>query len=70
MSAKALARRFGGLTELASADRDEYFNGDINRIEGVSRAAGESALAFFARSENRTLVADLVAAGVKPPVER
>lgn len=67
VSAKALAKQFGGLAEFGRAGREVYFSGGGRcRIPGVSTAAAESALAFFAQPENQELLEALVAAGVTP----
>ncbi len=65
-SAKALARRFGGLTEFAAAERVDYFAEDRCSIGGVSAGAAEAALAFFAQPQNRALITALIGAGVAP----
>lgn len=57
ITAKGLATRFGGLTALAQGSRSELI-----LASGVVTA--ESVLTFFARSENRAIVAALLDAGM------
>ncbi len=66
-AAKDLARRFGGLEELASA-RFEDFIGDkkTSRIEGIGETMALAIVAHFNDPRQRALVSDLLARGVRP----
>lgn len=66
ITAKALAARFASLSALAQCSRAELTPGDEGGGSSISAATAESVLAFFARSENRELVAALSDAGVRP----
>jgi len=65
-TARTLARRFGSLEALASARREDFVTGP----RGAGRRLGEmtmnAVLAYFSVSENRAVVADLAALGVRP----
>jgi DNA ligase (NAD+) len=65
-TARTLARRFGSLEALASARREDFVTGS----RGAGRRLGEmtmnAVLAYFSVSENRAVVADLAALGVRP----
>ncbi len=60
MSAKGLARQFGRLEVLADADAERL------SVAKLSLSTSAAVLAYFAEPKNRALVADLLAAGVKP----
>lgn len=57
--AKLLARHYGGLAPLAAATAD-------NLPPALGEATGQSVRAFFAQPAPRALVAELLAAGVRP----
>jgi DNA ligase (NAD+) len=65
-NAAVLAARFGGLTALAGARREDFIAGGHPLGTGVSEAVGEAVLAFFARPENRSLVVELAGLGLNP----
>ena len=68
-AAKDLAGRFGGLDALAAA-RLEDFLGEkkATLIAGIGETMAQAIVTHFNQPRNRTLVAELVALGVSPPV--
>jgi DNA ligase (NAD+) len=65
-NAKSLAAHFGELERFAAATRSDYFTDGHIAVSGVGEATVESVLTFFERPENRTLIRELIAAGVQP----
>jgi len=61
-SAQILAEHFGSLEALMDADRDR-----LESIEQIGPKMAESVYEYFRRPENRRVVDDLLAAGLKPP---
>ena len=70
ITARMLAVRFGSLTELAQCSRAELISVSGGTQAGLGAATAESVLAFFARSENRVIVAALLDGGVRPVAGR
>lgn len=66
-TAKALAAKFGDLERFSSAEPRDFAE---EKITGLSGAAIESILEYFAREENRKTVAELCAARKKRPISR
>lgn len=66
ITAKVLAGRFGSLSKLANCSRDELLAAGDKGASTIGPAAAESIQMFFSRQENRELVADLQARGVRP----
>lgn len=62
--ARILAEAFGSMEALERAKEE-----DLLEINGVGPEVASSVRAFFDRAENRELVAELLAAGVKPRAE-
>lgn len=60
ITAKALAMRFGSMSALAQCSRSELLVGLGEGATGIGAATTESVLVFFARPENRAIVAALV----------
>jgi len=66
-AAKDLASRFGGLEELAQSRLGDYIGeGKESLIPGIGATMAEAIVEHFNRPGNRTLVRDLVHAGVAP----
>jgi DNA ligase (NAD+) len=65
-TARNLARRFGSLESLATARREDFVAGSRGAGAGVGDATKNAVLAFFRVPQNRAIVADLVALGVRP----
>lgn len=65
-SARDLAREFGSLEALAAATPAEAAGRQMQRPGAGGEAAVRALTAFFAEAENRALVTDLLAAGVRP----
>ena len=63
-AARSLARAFGSLDALARADEQTLVD-----IDGVGPEMAASRLAFFADPANRTMLDELVAAGLRPTPE-
>ena len=63
-AARSLARAFGSLDALARADEQALVD-----IDGVGPEMATSLLAFFADPANRTMLDELVAAGLRPTPE-
>ncbi len=63
-AARSLARAFGSLDALARADEQALVD-----IDGVGPEMAASLLAFFADPANRTMLDELVAAGLRPTPE-
>lgn len=62
--ARSLARRFRSLAALAEAEAEE-----LTAMDGIGPELAASIRAFFADRGNRTLLADLAAAGVAPSAD-
>ncbi|MEZ4600158.1 MAG: NAD-dependent DNA ligase LigA [Syntrophotaleaceae bacterium] len=62
--ARLLARQFGSLEELISADRDQ-----LMAIHEVGPQVADSVTDFFAKERNRQILEELAALGVSPKVE-
>lgn len=65
-TAVALARQFGSLEALAAAGREDFAPGSRGEDAGRNDAAINAVLAYFSVPQNRAMVADLVALGVRP----
>ncbi|MEO6992280.1 MAG: NAD-dependent DNA ligase LigA, partial [Lacunisphaera sp.] len=68
VTARGLARHFGGLAELAAAKREDFSRGDQPLISVAGESTSCSILAYFALAENRKTVHGLLAAGVNPVI--
>ncbi len=66
VTSKVLAQRFRTLSALMAAAPEHFVADGKPVLEGVSLSAGESVLAFMADERNRRVIAELVAAGVRP----
>jgi DNA ligase (NAD+) len=64
-SARDLAATFGTLDALVAADRDRLL-----AVEGIGEKVADAILEFFARAENREMVARLRELGVNPPPDQ
>jgi DNA ligase (NAD+) len=64
--AKVLARRFGSLAALAAAQPGNLVAGHESVIPGLGEATALSVRDYLADPQNRALLADLEAAGVRP----
>jgi DNA ligase (NAD+) len=62
--ARQLAEAFGSLDRIMEAGRE-----DLMKVEGIGPEVAGSVEDFFSRAENRGLVEELLAAGVKPKGE-
>ncbi len=63
-ASRALAEHFGSLDSLMQSTPEE-----LQRIPDIGEVVGQSIQAFFQQSTNRKMIARLVKAGVRPPVE-
>ena len=63
-ASKLLAARFGSLENLAAAETDDMIN-----LEGIGPVIADSVKSWMAATENRELIARLVARGVNPQEE-
>ncbi len=66
VAARALARRFGGLAELARSRQEDFFQDGRTAISGVGEGPARAVLAYFAQTGNQEVIRDLVALGVRP----
>jgi DNA ligase (NAD+) len=67
-AAKDLARVFGSLTALADAKIEHYIRDKESVISGIGGTMAAAIMGFFADEYNRSMVAELLAAGVSPTV--
>jgi DNA ligase (NAD+) len=65
-AAKDLAARFGSLEALSQSRHADYIEGKESRIAGIGETMAEAIIDHFNQPRNRTLVRDLVRAGVSP----
>ena len=65
-NARELARRFGSLEALAQAKEGDFIADGHCAIPGLGDAAARAVWAHLQGAANRAVVADLVAAGVRP----
>ena len=65
-AAKDLASRFGGLEALSESRHDDYIGGKESLIAGIGETMAAAIIDHFNQPVNRTLVRDLIKAGVKP----
>ncbi len=65
-AAKDLARVFGSLPALANAQLEDYIRDKESVISGIGGTMAAAITGFFADDYNRTMVVDLIAAGVNP----
>jgi DNA ligase (NAD+) len=66
-AAKDLAARFGGLEALSQSKHADYIGDDKeSRIAGIGETMAEAIVGHFNQPRNRTLVRDLIRAGVSP----
>jgi DNA ligase (NAD+) len=65
-SAKDLARVFGSLPALANAQMEDYIRVKESVISGIGGTMATAIMGFFAAEYNRSMVGDLIAAGVAP----
>ena len=66
VAAHDLARHFGSLESFAGVRREDLPRDSRSLNSSIGESAALATAAYFARAENRTLVADLVALGVRP----
>lgn len=67
-AAKDLARKFRGLTPLATAQYEDFIREKQSVIGGIGETMARAILAFFAEPRNRTVVEELEQLGVQPVV--
>jgi DNA ligase (NAD+) len=66
-AAKDLAVRFGGLEALSQARYSDFIGEDkVTRIAGIGQTMADAIIGHFNQPRNRTLVHELVGAGVDP----
>lgn len=65
-AAKDLARVFGSLPALADATMENYIRDKETVISGIGSTMAAAIIGFFADDYNRSMVDDLIAAGVAP----
>ena len=65
-TARDLARQFGALEALAAARREDFVAGSGGAGPKFGEATIDAVLAYFSVPQNRAIVADLVALGVRP----
>ena len=65
-TARDLARQFGALEALAAARREDFVAGSGGAGPKSGEATIDAVLAYFSVPQNRAIVADLVALGVRP----
>ena len=66
-AAKDLASRFGSLEALSQSRHADYIGeGKESRIAGIGETMAEAIIEHFNQPRNRTLVRDLIRAGVSP----
>lgn len=63
-TARVLVARFGGLPEMLAARREDWLTEGRSVVSGVSAGTAETVWMFFAREENRAVVALLLEHGV------
>ncbi len=66
VTARELARRCGSLEALAQARREDLVPGSGPATAKLGEATAQAVLAHFAQPANRAVVAELLAAGVRP----
>jgi DNA ligase (NAD+) len=66
-AAKDLASRFGSLEALSQSKHEDFIgDGKESRIAGIGETMAEAIIEHFNQPRNRTLVRDLVRAGISP----
>ncbi|HEY5079213.1 MAG TPA: NAD-dependent DNA ligase LigA [Opitutaceae bacterium] len=65
-AAKDLASRFGGLEALSQSKHEDYIGGKESLIAGIGETMASAIIDHFNQPINRTLVRDLIRAGVAP----
>jgi DNA ligase (NAD+) len=65
-AAKDLAGRFGGLEELSQARHADFIGGKESLISGIGETMAAAIIDHFNQPVSRTLVRDLMKAGVRP----
>jgi DNA ligase (NAD+) len=65
-AAKDLASRFGGLEALSQSRHEDYIGGKESLIAGIGETMASAIIDHFNQPVNRTLVRDLIKAGVAP----
>ena len=65
-AAKDLAARFSGLEELSQSRHEDYIGGKESLIAGIGETMASAIIDHFNQPINRTLVRDLIKAGVEP----